>query len=120
MNQNEDSKTKQIREELVKQIIDEIFDKAEKLVFAWHYGEEALLVSDIINLINNVAGTDYMRYGSGMISYKQWNPHCENSSKCYHCEKYFTRHAKAEHNNWCLGKKDACGCTDFEDTFGDY
>ena len=101
-----------IREELVKDIIDAIFDKAEELNFAWHYGEESLLVTDIVNIINNVAKTDYKRYGCGFLK-EDWRPHCRDR-KCYKCSDFFAHYYKKEHRNHCIGCNDASKCEEFK------
>lgn len=101
-----------IREEFAKEIIDTILDKAEDLNFAWHYGEESLLVTDIVNLINNVAKTDYKRYGHGNME-EEWNPY-HRDKKCYQCAKLFSRFPKKEHREHCMGTDDASYCEDYE------
>lgn len=102
-----------IREELAKEIIDKILDKAEELNFAWHYGEESILVTDVVNIINNVAKTDYKRYGCGFMK-ENWIPHCRDR-KCYTCKKLFSRFPKSEHKEHCIGLEDASSCKEYDE-----
>lgn len=104
-----------IREQLAKEIIDSILDKAEEINFAWHYGEESLLVADVVNIVNNVAKTDYKRYGNGFLKEK-WNPHCRDP-KCDRCTNFFSRFDKHEHREHCAGKENATNCSDYEDSW---
>lgn len=104
-----------IREQLAKEIIDGILDKAESINFAWHYGEESLLVTDVVNIINNIAKTDYKRYGCGYLK-ENWNPH-NRDRKCDECTKIFYRFDKNEHRKHCAGMENAENCTEFESRF---
>lgn len=104
-----------IREELAKEIIDTILDKAEELNFAWHYGEESLLVTDVINIINNVAKVDYKRYGCGFLK-EEWKPH-NRDCKCYNCTKLFSQFDKHEHREHCIGMEDAKNCKEYENRY---
>lgn len=108
-----------IEHAVAEKIIDEVLDHAEELNFAWHYGEESLLVGDVVNLVNNAAGTSYKRYGKGFLGYKKWDP-VSGDGKCSLCSEFFARHPKSEHRMHCAGGKDASKCSRFSDSLETY
>lgn len=101
------------KEEFAKHLIDTILDRAEELNFAWHYGEESMLVVDIINIINNEAGTDYKRYGGGFMKYDECSPHIIDK-RCHECKLLFKGKNKANHREYCCGMENASECEKYE------
>ena len=75
--------------EYVENLIDMILDNAGKENVAWNWGEETL-----------------------RVDYKRPNP---QSSKCSLCKKYYYRHNKSEHRNYCSGIQ--TGCDNFDSVF---
>ena len=95
--------------EIVKKIIDTLLDKSEKLNIAWNYGEETIRVSDIIELINNVAEMDYKRpYGSTHVYGVNATIKPSINQKCYWCKSYYYHHDKSQHKKYCIGKQKTC------------
>lgn len=89
--------------EFAKKLIDKILDNVEKENIAWNWGEETLRVDYIIDLINDLAKIEYKRP-------------CPQSRKCSSCKKYYYRHNKSEHRNYCSGMQN--GCDNFDDVWG--
>lgn len=110
------------QEELVKKIIDKLLEDTDKLTSATHWGEPSMLLCDVINTINNVAGTDYKRYsayGSHLKS-KDCKPSNTNFY-CFTCNKFF---ANTSDRKGCTGRKvteenidKAISCADYSGYF---
>ena len=94
----------QEKQELIEKIIESLITNAnsKKAVTCW--GEPALLLCDVINIINNTAETDYKRYWSYdcRIGYRDCSPHNMNSF-CELCKNHFSR---KEDKQGCLGTTD--------------
>jgi len=92
-----------VKEELVKDIIEKLLEQKDRLNVAYHWGEESILLCDVINVINNVAGTDYKRYDaySSRLDYKENKP-SHVHPKCFLCRNFWRNKEKQQ---GCLGIK---------------
>lgn len=88
--------------ELVKNIIDSLIEHRNAAV-AYHWGEPSMLLCDVINTINNVAGTDYKRYSSYGCHLKSKDCKPSNTNfYCFTCNKFF---ANTSNRKGCTGRK---------------
>lgn len=76
-------------EDFAKEIINNILDNAEKLNVAWHWGEESLLVRDVIKLVLEAADIKI-------------------HLKCFLCGEHYSRFPKHEHGEHCFGSEKIC------------
>lgn len=92
-------------QKLVEKIVDKLIDRGDSLAVATHYGEPSILLCDVINIINNVAETDYKRYSaySSRLRYTENHP-CKTNELCGFCQHYWRNHRK-ENYQGCLGIK---------------
>lgn len=110
----------QIKQKLVEKIIEKLIIDAESKKVASCWGEPALLLCDVINIINNEAETDYKRYWTYgcNVRYSESTPHNMNPY-CELCKKHF---AKNDNKQGCLGTADKSNvdkpCDKFDSTIG--
>ena len=91
------------QDELVKKIIDTLIEDIDKLTSVTHWGEPSMLLCDVINTINNVAGTDYKRYSSYGCHLKSKDCKPSNTNfYCFTCNKFF---ANTSNRKGCTGRK---------------
>lgn len=116
---NKDQDIQEIAEDIVHNIIDGIIEKSEDIHVATHWGEPSLLLCDVINIINNIANTDYKRYYSYncQVKYRDCSPHLING-QCELCEHHFSRQ---ENKEGCLGAENhkTKPCEKFKNIFDD-
>ena len=94
--------------DFAKQLIDKILDKSSELNVAWHWGEESILISDIIQLINDEANIDYKRYSAYASAYNSKDACKEIDDHCYLCKNHWTRFDKKEYRQHCIGSGNFC------------
>ena len=93
----------QIIEDFSKELIDEFIEHSDKLTISTHWGEPSILLCDIVNLINNVAQTDYKRYSAYSCRLKSDECTPDNTNPwCYMCRKHWT-HNEDKTVKECLG-----------------
>lgn len=91
------------KHKLVEKIIDELINKADGKEVVTSWGEPAILLCDVINLINNAAETDYKRYWSynSKVKSSDCKPNRTNQY-CGYCMNYWRN---TEDKQGCLGIK---------------
>lgn len=99
----EQREQKEQKERLIEAIIEELIAKSGDKMAVTCWGEPALLLCDVINIINNIAETDYKRYWAYNCAVKpdECTPKNEHPL-CSVCENYW-RKQKSMHG--CLGIK---------------
>ena len=92
------------KQELVERIVEKLIINAESKKVASCWGEPALLLCDVINIINNEANTDYKRYWAYgcNVGFNESNPH-NIHPYCEICKKHFS---KNDDKQGCLGTTD--------------
>lgn len=120
MNNNKEEQTKQLVENIlitaqkvsevskqrfVEELIDNLIEQRERLSIMTSYGEPCILLSDIVNFINNIADTDYKRYSAynARLRYTENNPSKVNEL-CSFCKNYWRNHENEGYQG-CLGIK---------------
>ena len=91
------------QEKLVRDIVEELISKSKDKAAVTCWGEPALLLCDVINIINNIAETDYKRYWAYdcAVKYDDCSPKNEHPL-CSTCENYWRRQKDMK---GCLGIK---------------
>ena len=95
------------KEKLVHDIIEELIVKSKDKAAVTCWGEPALLLCDVINIINNMAETDYKRYWAYdcTVKYDECSPKNEHPL-CSMCEHHWKRQKDLK---GCIGVKVAEG-----------
>lgn len=89
------SNKREIEKDLVERIINKLLEDENKLSVIKSWGENCIQVCDIINLINNVAGTDFKRYFSYNcnIKYSECEP-VKMNGYCTLCKSFWINNNK--------------------------